>query len=260
VCAGTLRAPTWPVPPPLLLIAMGIPAIAPLLYRTASLSVASRSVGISALVSVYNHYRPPCYRLLVLQQCFRPAICYDAHTLSHARAGADERRSSAGGVLAAEGKPAGRFSVGDRVLARWKGGDFFPGAVTAANADGSYVVQFDDGDLESAEPHAHMVARCHCLSLQYLSIPRTGLLPALLPLRHSRSFPSPSASPSALLSFPLPLPRARGVRDVVEASSGPGWPRAAAAHETEDSLLRKAVHFTGCVAEAATARISPKMM
>ncbi len=43
------------------------------------------------------------------------------------------------------------------MVARWKGGDFFPGAVAAANADGTYVVQFDDGDLESAEPHAHMV-------------------------------------------------------------------------------------------------------
>ncbi len=59
----------------------------------------------------------------------------------------------------ADGKRPARYSVGDRVLARWKGGDFYPGAVTAVNADGSYVIQFDDGDLESAEPHAHMVRR-----------------------------------------------------------------------------------------------------
>ena len=44
-------------------------------------------------------------------------------------------------------------------MARWKGGEFYPGAVSGVNKDGTYQVQFDDGDFEAAEPHHHMVRR-----------------------------------------------------------------------------------------------------
>jgi len=43
--------------------------------------------------------------------------------------------------------------VGARVSARWKGGSFcYAGMITMANEDGSFAIQFDDGDFEEAEP------------------------------------------------------------------------------------------------------------
>jgi hypothetical protein len=37
-------------------------------------------------------------------------------------------------------RPQHKFSVGDKVKARWKGAFRFPGTITKCNADGTYVV------------------------------------------------------------------------------------------------------------------------
>jgi len=50
------------------------------------------------------------------------------------------------------------FATGQPVKARWKGGHRFPGTVVECNDDGTYVVQFDDGDREPAEAE---VSQCH---------------------------------------------------------------------------------------------------
>ena len=43
------------------------------------------------------------------------------------------------------------FCVGDRVRAKWKNGYRFPGKIDAVNADGTYAVQYDDGDYEARQ-------------------------------------------------------------------------------------------------------------
>jgi len=48
------------------------------------------------------------------------------------------------------------LSVGEKVKARWKGGSFYWGRVSAANADGTFAIQFDDGDFEPKEPLEHI--------------------------------------------------------------------------------------------------------
>jgi hypothetical protein len=63
-----------------------------------------------------------------------------------------------------------QYEVGDRVMARWKGGEYYPGEVATVNKDGSYLVQFDDGDVEEAEPHGHMVMRSLSCSVLYFFI------------------------------------------------------------------------------------------
>ena len=59
-----------------------------------------------------------------------------------------------------EGNPAGPFSVDDRVEARWKSdhGGWYRGKITKVNSDGTYAVQFDDGDFEPSEPLDWMMA------------------------------------------------------------------------------------------------------
>ena len=56
--------------------------------------------------------------------------------------------------------PAGPFSVDDRVEARWKSdhGGWYRGKITKVNSDGTYAVQFDDGDFEPSEPLDWMMA------------------------------------------------------------------------------------------------------
>lgn len=48
------------------------------------------------------------------------------------------------------------FQVGQRVDARWKGGSFYAGRITAVNDDGTYAIAFDDGDFESRESVNHI--------------------------------------------------------------------------------------------------------
>lgn len=42
-----------------------------------------------------------------------------------------------------------KFKVGDKVEARWKGGSYYKGTIAAVNADGTYNINYDDGDKES---------------------------------------------------------------------------------------------------------------
>jgi hypothetical protein len=42
--------------------------------------------------------------------------------------------------------------VGDKVVARWMGGSFFPGIVKEIAEDGNYIVQWDDGSSPSPVP------------------------------------------------------------------------------------------------------------
>eukprot|EP00281_Chroomonas_sp_CCMP1168_P031557 CAMPEP_0206253202 /NCGR_PEP_ID=MMETSP0047_2-20121206/23026_1 /ASSEMBLY_ACC=CAM_ASM_000192 /TAXON_ID=195065 /ORGANISM="Chroomonas mesostigmatica_cf, Strain CCMP1168" /LENGTH=337 /DNA_ID=CAMNT_0053679395 /DNA_START=142 /DNA_END=1155 /DNA_ORIENTATION=- len=48
------------------------------------------------------------------------------------------------------------LTVGVRVLARWKGGNFYSGKIAAKNSDGSVAVQFDDGDFDKRIPVHHV--------------------------------------------------------------------------------------------------------
>eukprot|EP00961_Rhodomonas_salina_P106329 1431980-Rhodomonas_salina.1 len=49
------------------------------------------------------------------------------------------------------------LGIGVRVMAKWKGGDAFPGQITAMNGDGTYAVQFDDGDYDGHIPESHIM-------------------------------------------------------------------------------------------------------
>lgn len=42
-----------------------------------------------------------------------------------------------------------KFAVGTKVEARWKGGSWYKGTVSAIAADGTYSINYDDGDKES---------------------------------------------------------------------------------------------------------------
>jgi len=55
-------------------------------------------------------------------------------------------------VEAPKPKGTGVFAVGTVVSARYQGGSYFPGKVAAINADGTYDIQFDDGDFEAKVP------------------------------------------------------------------------------------------------------------
>ena len=60
-----------------------------------------------------------------------------------------------------QGQPAPTFRVGDKVEARYLGdlGSYCPGTVAAINADGSFVIDFDDGDRDSNVRPCHVIAR-----------------------------------------------------------------------------------------------------
>jgi hypothetical protein len=55
-------------------------------------------------------------------------------------------------LVSAEKKPGvPELGVGDRVQAQFDGGEsWYPGVVSAVNEDGTYHVEYDDGDVESA--------------------------------------------------------------------------------------------------------------
>ena len=49
------------------------------------------------------------------------------------------------------------LSLNDRVLVDWKNyGTFFPGRIAGIEADGNYLIHFDDGDVESSVPAARI--------------------------------------------------------------------------------------------------------
>jgi len=83
-------------------------------------------------------------------------------------------------------KPGRKFAKGQPVKARWQGGHRFPGVVEECNDDGTYVVQFDDGDREPAEPEDLIQAQTFVVSYR-----RTDLAEFVLPLyryeRHERN-------------------------------------------------------------------------
>lgn len=45
-----------------------------------------------------------------------------------------------------------RRQVGDKVVAQWRGGGYYPGTITAVQADGQYLVAWDDGSAPSPAP------------------------------------------------------------------------------------------------------------
>lgn len=55
--------------------------------------------------------------------------------------------------LQAVAAPAAAYKVGDKVDAHWKGGQvWWKATISKVNADGTYDVNFDDGDKESNVP------------------------------------------------------------------------------------------------------------
>ncbi len=87
-------------------------------------------------------------------------------------------------------KPGRKFAKGQPVKARWQGGHRFPGVVQECNGDGTYLLQFDDGDREPAEPEDLMQAQTFVVSYR-----RTDLAEFVLPLyryeRHERNVYGP---------------------------------------------------------------------
>lgn len=47
--------------------------------------------------------------------------------------------------------------VGTRCQARWMGGAYYPGTIAAVNADGTYRIQHDDGDVGLRVPRSHIL-------------------------------------------------------------------------------------------------------
>jgi hypothetical protein len=56
------------------------------------------------------------------------------------------REDQAGGDSGKKKKEA--FTLGQKIEARYDGGDFFDGKVKKVNSDGTYDIQYDDGDEE----------------------------------------------------------------------------------------------------------------
>jgi WD40 repeat protein len=63
-------------------------------------------------------------------------------------------------------KPGCKFAKGQPIKARWKKGHRFNGVVMECNDDGTYDVQFDDGDRENAEPEDMMFAQTFIVSFR----------------------------------------------------------------------------------------------
>jgi hypothetical protein len=63
-----------------------------------------------------------------------------------ASAGSVPTSPSLGSAAATPPPAAAAFAVGDRVMARWTNGQWYPGKITAVRADGTFDVNYDDGD------------------------------------------------------------------------------------------------------------------
>ena len=86
-------------------------------------------------------------------------------------------------------KAGRKFAKGQPVKARWMGagraaGHRFPGLVEECNEDGTYVVQFDDGDREEREPEDMMVAQTFVVAYRHA----TDLAEFVLPLYRYERF------------------------------------------------------------------------
>lgn len=46
--------------------------------------------------------------------------------------------------------PVAKYPVGTKIEAKWKGGSYYKGTIAAFNADGTYAVNYDDGDKEAS--------------------------------------------------------------------------------------------------------------
>jgi hypothetical protein len=42
-----------------------------------------------------------------------------------------------------------KYKLGDKIQAKWKGGSYYPGTIAMVNTDGTYNINYDDGDKES---------------------------------------------------------------------------------------------------------------
>ncbi len=51
------------------------------------------------------------------------------------------------------------LKAGDRVMARWTNGSWYPGKISAVNADGTYNINYDDGDKSKSLPLAKVKRR-----------------------------------------------------------------------------------------------------
>jgi len=67
--------------------------------------------------------------------------------------------SGSGAVPTPPPPPAAAFAVGDRVMAKWSNGSWYPGKVSAVRANGTFDIQYDDGDRSSALPASHVRKR-----------------------------------------------------------------------------------------------------
>lgn len=74
--------------------------------------------------------------------------------------GDSESRIPASRIVAGQAKKQEkRLDVGDKVKARYKGGDkFFPGKISRVNMNGTFDIKYDDGDLELRVDASNVVA------------------------------------------------------------------------------------------------------
>lgn len=56
------------------------------------------------------------------------------------------------GAADAGAADAGGWKVGDRVMGQWSDKKWYPGKIAAVNADGTYRVEFKDGDVAPTQP------------------------------------------------------------------------------------------------------------
>lgn len=91
------------------------------------------------------------------------------------------------------------FAVGEKVHALWKnnGRRLYPGVITHINGDGTYDIQYDDGDRE--------------YSVRWQLIRKSN---------NQLAVASPAAAAPTPASAPAPTPQATGVQRVYEFSCG----------------------------------------